>query len=195
MSNIIRQYPASFLVCYSIEYFNTGFRQILVLAYLYRFKNFYALSPSQVTQYTALLSLPWTPKLVYGFITDSFPIFGSRKKSYLILAGLLQFGSLVFISFPLNNVGLFVAMIWISEFCGALMDVVVDGLMVIQQRKDPNGGSEQLQAFSYSMYGIGGIVGSLLGGYLTDDGKELWCFAIRGFVGLLMAFAALFITK
>ena len=45
------------------------------------------------------------------------------------------------------------------------------------------------------MYGIGGVTGALAGGYLTDADNELWCFAVRALVGLLMAFAACFITK
>jgi hypothetical protein len=36
-----------------------------------------------------ITSLPWTVKPLYGFITDSFPIWGMRRRPYLILAGLL----------------------------------------------------------------------------------------------------------
>jgi len=32
--------------------------------------------------------LPWAVKPLYGFITDSFPICGMRRRPYLILAGL-----------------------------------------------------------------------------------------------------------
>jgi hypothetical protein len=36
-----------------------------------------------------MMGLPWTPKIVYGIFTDTFPLFGSRKRHYLIAMGLL----------------------------------------------------------------------------------------------------------
>ena len=36
-----------------------------------------------------VVSLPWVIKPVYGFLTDGLPVFGYRRKPYLILAGLL----------------------------------------------------------------------------------------------------------
>ena len=39
--------------------------------------------------YTALVSLPWSLKLLYGIITDNVKIFGLRRKPYLIFFGFL----------------------------------------------------------------------------------------------------------
>jgi hypothetical protein len=58
---------------------------------------------------------------------------------------------------------------WLAVFnsaAGAVMDVVVDGLMVINSRKDPNFGSEELQSYSWGFYGLGGIVGCTLSAIL-----------------------------
>ena len=101
------------------------------LAYMYSFMNFYVLTPSVTSQYTALISLPWTPKLFYGLFTDTFPILGSRKRNYLILMGLLQGICLTAIYFPQANPNVFVGFLVLTSFAGAVMDVVVDGLMVI----------------------------------------------------------------
>lgn len=69
------------------------------------------------------------------------------------------------------------------------MDVVVDGLMVVQQRRDPNSGSEDLQTYSWAMVGLGGVIGSLVGGYFTEWGWDRWCFFGKGTVGLLISVA------
>lgn len=48
--------------------------------------------PSQMALAETITAVPWTVKPLYGFITDSFPIFGMRRRPYLILAGLLGEG-------------------------------------------------------------------------------------------------------
>ena len=88
--------------------------------------------------------MPWSPKILYGFFTDTFPIFGSRKRSYLILMGALQAITMIVVFFPQDSVYLFVSMLTIKSLSGAVMDVVVDGLMVVQSRNDPELGSEDL---------------------------------------------------
>ena len=75
--------------------------------------------------------LPWTPKLMYGILTDTFPLFGSRKRNYLILMGLLQGICLLLASFPLDDPVIFVPLLTVVSFSSAVMDVVVDGLMVV----------------------------------------------------------------
>ena len=39
------------------------------------------------------MTLSWTPKIIYGIISDTFPICGTRKKSYIMLMGFLQFAT------------------------------------------------------------------------------------------------------
>jgi hypothetical protein len=98
---------------------------------MYRFLEIYHLSPGKVSQYTALISLPWSPKIVYGFFTDTFPIFGSRKRNYLILMGAIQCICLTLAFFKWKNPTVFVSFLIVTALTGAVMDVVVDGLMVV----------------------------------------------------------------
>jgi hypothetical protein len=44
--------------------------------------------PAQVAVLMGLAGLPWVVKPLYGFISDSVPLFGYRRRSYLILCGL-----------------------------------------------------------------------------------------------------------
>jgi hypothetical protein len=75
--------------------------------------------------------MPWVPKLVYGIFTDTFPIFGSRKRSYLIIMGLLQtVTSFLLASIAFESAYSVAALVTVMAFSGACMDVVVDGLMV-----------------------------------------------------------------
>lgn len=42
----------------------------------------------QVAVLVGLAGLPWVIKPLYGFISDSIPLFGYRRRSYLMLCGL-----------------------------------------------------------------------------------------------------------
>lgn len=43
----------------------------------------------QVAVLTGLGAAPWVVKPLYGFISDTVPIFGYRRRSYLIICGIL----------------------------------------------------------------------------------------------------------
>jgi hypothetical protein len=78
-----------------------------------------------------MMVLPWTPKIVYGIFTDTFPLFGSRKRSYLIAMGLLQFLSALLVAvYAWETVTPVAILITFSALSGAVLDTVVDGLMV-----------------------------------------------------------------
>ncbi len=83
------------------------------------------------------MTLSWTPKLFYGIISDTFPICGTRKKSYIMLMGLLQFSTAWTIAMvPFENPVMICILGFFMNLASAFMDVVVDGLMVMQARKD-----------------------------------------------------------
>ena len=64
-------------------------KSMTTLAFLDMYRTQYALEPTETQGFTAAMTLSWTPKIFYGIISDTFPIFGTRKKSYLCLMGLL----------------------------------------------------------------------------------------------------------
>lgn len=43
----------------------------------------------QVAVLTGVATIPWMIKPLYGFISDSIPLFGYRRRSYLVACGLL----------------------------------------------------------------------------------------------------------
>jgi hypothetical protein len=59
------------------------------MAMTFFFKDTLGLNVAQMSFYNSLLNFIWVLKPVFGFITDSFPIFGSHRRSYLIIFALL----------------------------------------------------------------------------------------------------------
>lgn len=91
------------------------------------------------------MTLSWTPKLFYGIISDTFPIFGTRKKSYIVLMGMLQFVTAWAIALVRFKEPYMICVLgFLMNLSSAFMDVVVDGLMVMQSRRDPVNGSQDL---------------------------------------------------
>lgn len=105
---------------------------MLTLAFLDIFKVDFALEPADTQFLMSVMTLPWTPKLFYGILADTFPICKSRKRSYIIIMGLMQGICSMGIPFILeaHNSFTIVALGTMISFSGAFMDVVVDGLMV-----------------------------------------------------------------
>ena len=136
----------------------------------------------------SVMTLPWTPKLFYGIITDTFPICKSRKRSYIILMGMMQGICSAAIPFmPYRSAAAFCSLGTLISLSGAFMDVVVDGLMVCQARLDPENGSEELQAYSWALVGIGGVLGGVVGGELTYLGELDYVFYLMGILGFMVA--------
>jgi MFS family permease len=59
----------------------------------YYLKQAHGWTALQVTAYLAIFNLPWIIKPVYGVVSDLVPIFGYRRKSYLIAANIVAAGA------------------------------------------------------------------------------------------------------
>ena len=83
------KYDRNFLVVYGIQYSNLGLKFLQSIALQDLFKNYYELEPSKTQFYITLVWMPWSLKIIYGVVADSFSPCGSRKKSWIIFWGLV----------------------------------------------------------------------------------------------------------
>src|SRR6202040_3435215 len=65
----------------------------------YYLKQVQGWTPLQITAYLTLFNLPWIIKPLYGLVSDFIPLFGYRRKSYLLLV----------------NVAAIVGFIWVTQ--------------------------------------------------------------------------------
>jgi MFS family permease len=198
-----RNYNHSFLFSLSLQYFNTGVVQsVMALALQYMFLKIYGLSPMKASEWQTFISLPWTPKVIYGIVTDCLPIFGSSKRAYVVLMGCIQgVAALMIALFRFQNPVSVMLLSMLLNLGGAFMDVVVDGMMVVFQREDSKNGSEDLQSLSWTFYGFGGVVGcTLSAAFLTEKqgehtGNPYICFGMISIVSFSVALSGFFIDK
>ena len=96
------------------------------------FKVYLKLDPGVMTGYVSLIMFPWSIKILYGLVSDNVPIAGTRRKSYVIICGLLEFGALLAIyAFRISHVYTVVLLLCLASLCLAFVNVVVDAIMCI----------------------------------------------------------------
>jgi MFS family permease len=136
---------------------------------------------AEITSFSALLGLPWAIKPFYGLMTDFVPLFGLRRRSYLLLATLATTGGLLglFFSFhrDISREALLAALL-IPSIGIAFADVVIDALMVENgQRYAATGRFQSIQWAA--MYGAMILAGPI-GGFLAASQKQEYGFLICG---------------
>ena len=94
----------------------------------YYLKQVAGWSPVQISASLALVDLPWIIKPVWGLVSDFLPLFGYRRRAYLLLAGMLAilaYACVGLISNPAHLVAALLvtsfAMAAASTICGALL--------------------------------------------------------------------------
>ncbi|KAF1779335.1 Major facilitator superfamily domain [Phytophthora cactorum] len=111
-------------------YFTQGIRSTLCsLGTSYYLNETLALHPAQSESLRATAAIPWIIKPLYGMLSDSVPIWGTRRKSYLLIFSTISAAAYFALSMPglittyeSALVALVVASLGIA-FC----DVVIDG--------------------------------------------------------------------
>ena len=69
-----------------ITYFCYGASAITTIAQLFFQKDALGITPADAAAIAFWVALPWSTKMVAGVASDSYPIFGSRRKAYLLWA-------------------------------------------------------------------------------------------------------------
>ena len=141
---------------------------MVILAVKDYYKEHLGLDPGEMQIYIALIHLPWSFKILYGLISDNVPICGTRRKSYLIIMGLIQFVSLLtlFLLLPEDPVVVCV-LVAITSMSMAFTNVVSDAIMVIQARKDRFYGGQDFVTLMSLGTNFGGVIGCIVGGVMT----------------------------
>ena len=87
---------------------------------------------SEVEYFLAIISLPWSFKIIYGFMSDNIKFFNTKRKSHLIVnAGCCILSMSAIISFGMHFGKYFLTtMLFISQLNMAYIDTVIDALIV-----------------------------------------------------------------
>lgn len=165
-------FGASFLWLICLVYFTQGFRSFVWTAVSYQLKDGLKLSPSASQFVSSIAFFPWSIKPLYGILSDCIPIRGRKRLPYLVIATVLSLFPWVIlglVSELRNSKVPLVIFLTMQNLGSAMADVVVDAMIAEAVRYERASFSGDLQSTSWMAMALGGICGSLFGGYALSN--------------------------
>ncbi|MDP3726419.1 MAG: MFS transporter [bacterium] len=129
-------------------------------------KETLSLNPVQQAGFMFVITIPWMIKPLYGFLSDSLPIFGYRRTSYFCIASLLSIGAYILISFFGYSYTSVIILYFIAAVGYACSDVLCDAIMV--QKGQPINATDRLQSAQWFSISCAGIIVAFAGGYIAE---------------------------
>ncbi len=178
-----------------LVYFVQGILGLARLAISFFLKDELGLSPAEVAALTGIAAVPWTIKPLLGFVSDGFPLFGYRRRPYLILSGLLGAMAWVALATVVHTGWAAIAAITLSSLSVAISDVIVDSLVVERARAESQSDAGALQSLAWGTSALGGILTAYLGGLLLEYVGTRVVFGITATFPLIVSLVAWWIVE
>jgi MFS family permease len=130
----------------------------------YYLKQVFGWTPVQVTGWLTVLNLPWIIKPVYGIVSDFVPLFGYRRKAYLIIANAVAaaaFFGVTQISAPRP----LILMLLLSAYTMAISSTL-SGAVLVENGQRLNK-SDAFVNQQWLWFNVAAVVSAFLGGELV----------------------------
>lgn len=164
-NNAVRKLMIFFLLVYVAE----GLGQVAGLIsqpLTYFLKTSLGWEADRVTEFTAILTIPWMIKPLYGIISDFVPILGYRRKSWLFLANGLAMGAFVWLA-GLTSPSLILWALTLTAI-GMAASSTLCGAVMVENGKN-SGLTGKFVGQQWLWFSIAGIATSLAGGWMCQN--------------------------
>ncbi|MDG2992374.1 folate/biopterin family MFS transporter [Candidatus Synechococcus calcipolaris G9] len=189
------QQPSRELFAILLVYFVQGILGLARLAISFFFKDELGLSPAQVAALMGVAAIPWVIKPLFGLISDSLPLLGYRRRSYLVLSGFLGCGAWLSLSLWVEKPWQATLAIALASLSIAISDVIVDSLVVERARHESATEAGTLQSLSWAATALGGILTAYFSGQLLEHFTTRTVFAITATFPLVVSGVAIAIAE
>ena len=150
----------------------------------------------QVTAYLTVLNLPWIIKPVYGIVSDFLPIFGYRRKSYLLLANLAAAGAYCWVT-QLTAPAQIIFALLLTAYGMAISSTICGAILVENGQKFA--ASDSFVNQQWLWFNIAAMVSAFIGGQLvqrlTPTGALHGAATIIAVAPLVVVFAGWFLIQ
>ncbi|MDP8963513.1 MAG: folate/biopterin family MFS transporter [Cyanobacteriota bacterium] len=187
--------PTAELIAILVVYFVQGILGLARLAVSFFLKDELGLSPAQVAALMGIAALPWVIKPLFGFLSDGLPLFGYKRRPYLILSGLMGTAAWLCLATVVDTAWAATCAILLSSLSVAVSDVIVDSLVVERARGESLSHSGSLQSLTWGTSAVGGLITAYLSGWLLQHFSTQTVFAITATFPLLVSAVAWLIVE
>ena len=185
------------LLFFALVYLVEGTGQIVGLISQplnYYLKQALGWTPVQVTAFVTVFNLPWVIKPVYGLVSDFVPLFGYRRKSYLIVANLIAIGGYLWVTRLTAPSDLLIALS-LTAYAMAISSTLCGAVLVENGQRLHESGAFVNQQWLW--FNIAAMVAAILGGelvqHLAPASALHTAAAIVGVTPLMVIFGTLFL--
>lgn len=187
--------PKPELIAILAVYFVQGILGLSRLAVSFFLKDELQLSPVEVSALLGIVALPWMIKPLFGFISDGLPIFGYRRRPYLVLSGILGASAWVSLGTIVNSSWAATIAIALSSLSVAFSDVIVDSLVVERARVESQAKAGSLQSLCWGATALGGLITAYFSGLLLEYFSTRTVFLVTAFFPLIISVVAWLISE
>jgi len=131
----------------------------------YYLKEVHGWTPLQITAYLTIFNVPWIIKPLYGLVSDFVPLFGYRRKSYLLLANAAAVGGFLLVT-RLTVPDRLVFALMLTAYAMAISSTLCGAVLVENGQRLQESGTFVNQQWLW--YNIAAMTAAILGGQLVQ---------------------------
>ena len=150
-------------------------------------------SPSQMAAIFGVSAIPWCLKPLYGFISDSYPLFGYRRRSYMVISSFVAAYMWIILPFVPYDEFVITLVLTISSGSLCFSDVMADSLLVEAARTETEDNRGVIQSWSWMLRFSGGLLAAGTGAIAYDNLGSTNVFLLNSMVPVAIAIMSVFI--
>ena len=131
----------------------------------YYLKQTFGWTPVQVTAYLTILNLPWIIKPVYGIVSDFLPLFGYRRKVYLVIANAAGAGAYCWVT-QITAPSQLVFALLLTAYAMAISSTLCGAILVENGQR--LGASDAFVNQQWLWFNIAALASGFIGGQLVE---------------------------
>ena len=132
----------------------------------YYLKQVHDWTPLQITAYLTIFNIPWIIKPLYGLVSDFIPLFGYRRKSYLLLANAAAIAGFLLVT-QLTAPHRLVFALMLTAYAMAISSTLCGAVLVENGQRLRESGTFVNQQWLW--YNIASMTAAILGGQLVQN--------------------------
>jgi predicted MFS family arabinose efflux permease len=153
---------------FALVYIVEGLGQVVGLVaqpLTFYLKEVHGWTPVQVTAFITLFNLPWVIKPLYGLVSDFLPLFGYRRKSYLLVANAAAIAGFFWVT-RIDTPSVLLFALMITAYAMAISSTLCGAVLVENGQKLHESGRFVNQQWLW--FNVAAMAAAIVGGQLVQ---------------------------